>query len=455
MVIFGQTQPFEPVDYIGRKQKQLKKRHIGFPRIAGDCAQRIIVQEFPVVFLDGGSGIVKQIHPPGRHLEIGYENMINVSRIFEQSQLFCFLRIFRNRAPDYNKSVGAVPFLMNILEKFSCFPAIAEPLEPAPLRFGFDSGIFLGHDDIPAAYSVEESDYSLSVESRIHPEANAASGNIRRSLVQTYLQELDGSGRRSSVSGTQSSMPEFLAMRFETEERMIGSSSWLLGIVANSSTLLLAVNSNYYRIQIENQAGAFVGQTPKVSSQAVVKPRQLANRLRIQSFQKPAQSCLIRKTTQSQNLQEETVVLQDFGLVDTFQSHNNGVQQCQNQLGRMIFLVLRRKADRFLQKLFESKLLAKTVNQEHSTVMRQMAASEENFDFAMSFWHNTQTSLLVHFLCEEFDKPYYTPFPSKNTDLKLQNNRFSRIFEVNRSDCIHGIEIIKKEAPVARVREIL
>lgn len=26
---------------------------------------------------------------------------------------------------------------------------------------------------------------------------------------------------------------------------------------------------------------------------------------------------------------------------------------------------------------------------------------------------------------------------------------------INRSDCIHGIEIIKKEAPVARAREIL
>ncbi len=110
MVIFGQTQPFEPVDYIGRKQKQLEERHIGFPRVAGDFAQRIIVQEFPVVLFDSGSGIVKQINPPGRYLEIGYENMINVSGIFEQSQLFGFLRIFRNRTPDYNKSVGLFHF---------------------------------------------------------------------------------------------------------------------------------------------------------------------------------------------------------------------------------------------------------------------------------------------------------------------------------------------------------
>lgn len=192
MVIFGQTQSFEPVDYIGRKQKQLKKRHIGFPGIAGDFAQRVIVKEFAVVLFDSGSGVVKQIHPPGRHLEIGYENMVNVSGILEQSQLFCFLRVFRNRTPDYNKSVRAVPFLMNILEEFPCFPAVAKPLESTTLRFGFDGGIFLGHDDIPATYSVEESDYSLSVKPRIHPKTNTASGNIRRSLVQAYLQELEG-----------------------------------------------------------------------------------------------------------------------------------------------------------------------------------------------------------------------------------------------------------------------
>ncbi len=137
---------------------------------------------------------------------------------------------------------------MNILEEFSCFPAVAEPLESTTLRFGFDSGIFLGYDDIPATYSVEESDYSLSVKSRIHTETNAASGNIRRSLVQTYLQELDGSGRGSGVAGAQSSVPEFLAMRFEAEQRMIRPSSRLFGIVANSSALLFAVNSNYYRI---------------------------------------------------------------------------------------------------------------------------------------------------------------------------------------------------------------
>ena len=63
---------------VGGEQKQLKKGNVGFPGIAGNLGQRIIVEEFAVVLFDGGSRIVEQIHPPGRHFEIGHKGMINV-----------------------------------------------------------------------------------------------------------------------------------------------------------------------------------------------------------------------------------------------------------------------------------------------------------------------------------------------------------------------------------------
>lgn len=413
-VISGQTQPLEPVNNIGGKQKQLEERHIGFPEVAGDFAQGIIVKEFAVVLFYRCPGVVKQIDSPGRHLEIGHENMIDISGVFEQSQLFGFLRVFRDRTPDHNKPVRAFPFLMDILEEFSCFPSIVEFLKSAPLCFGFDSRIFFGYDDIPTASIVEETDDFLVVESRIHPEANAASGYVLRRFGQANFQKGYRSSGRGSVARPQSSMPEFLTMRLEAEQRMIRASSRLLGVVADSSTLLSAVDGNYHGVQIEDQAVVFAGQSPEMRPEAVVKPRQLTDCLRTQPFQESSQSRLIRETTQSQNLQEKTVVLQDFGLVDAFEPHDDCIQQRQDQFGRMINLILLRKTNRLLQKLFEPKLLAKTVNQKHSTVMRQMAASEENLDFAVSFWHNTQTSPLVYFLCEEFDSAYYIPFTSGN-----------------------------------------
>jgi len=428
-VIFGQAQPFEPMDNVGGKQEQLKEGHIGFPGFAGYFAQGVIVKEFAVVLFYRCPGIVKQINSPGRHLEVGHENMINVFGIFEQSQLFGFLGVFRDRTPDYDKPMRAGPFLMDIFGEFPRFPAIVESLESTPPRSGFDSGIFFGYDDIPASHIVEESDYPLTVESRIHPEANPASGYVLRRFGQANLQEDHCSGGRGSIARAQSSVPEFLTMSFETKERMIRAPSRLSGIVADSSPLLSAIDGNYHGIQIEDQTVAFAGQSPEMRPEAVVQPGQLANRLWTQPFQEPPQSRLIRETAQSQNLQEEAVVLQDFGLVDALQPHNDGIQQSQDQFGRMVNLILLRKTNMLLQKLFEPKLLAKTVNQEHSTIMRQVAASEENFDFSGTFWHNTQTSLLVHFLCEEFDDAYYTPFSSENLNLKSKNRQFSRIFE--------------------------
>lgn len=162
-----------------------------------------------------------------------------------------------------------------------------------------------------------------------------------------------------------------------------------------------------------------------------MKPGQLTNRLGTQPFQESPQGRLVRETAQSQNLQEEAVVLQDFGLVDTFQSHNNGIQQGQDKFGRMILgLVVRiMPLQTSLDSSLEGDLLAKTMNQEHSTVMSQVASSEENLDISATFWHGTQTSLLVHFLSQEFYRPYYTLFSSENQNLKARNRQFSRIFE--------------------------
>ncbi len=163
-----------------------------------------------------------------------------------------------------------------------------------------------------------------------------------------------------------------------------------------------------------------------------MKPYQLANRLWIQPFQEPPQSCLIWETAQAQNLQEETVVLQDFCFVDTFQSHNNGVQQRQDQFGRMILGLIVRimPLQTLLDSFLEFDLLAKTMYQKHPTEVSQMASSEENLDVSATFGHGTQPSHLVHFLSQEFYRAYYTLFSSENTNLKLQNNRISRIFEV-------------------------
>ena len=80
-IFFGQTKSLEPVNNIGREQKQLEEGDVGTPGMGRDFGQGIIVKELAIVFLDGGSGIVKQIDAPGRDFEIGDEDMIDDTNV--------------------------------------------------------------------------------------------------------------------------------------------------------------------------------------------------------------------------------------------------------------------------------------------------------------------------------------------------------------------------------------
>jgi hypothetical protein len=430
-IFFRKTEPFEPMHDVGREEKQLKESDVGFPGIAGDFGQGIIVKEFAVVLFDRGSGIVEQINAPGRHRQIGNERMVNVFDVLEQSQLFGFDGVCWNRTTHNDEAMARIPLLMNIFEEFADFPTVVELPEPTSSRSGFDDRIFSGHDDISHSVLVEKLDDFPAVKARIHPESNAASGDVLWGFVQTRFEEGDGPRSRGSVAGAQSPVPEFLPMRFETKQRMITSSAGLLGVVTDPTALLFAVDCNHDRIDIEGQAGSFAGQISQVNTQTVVQSGQLTNRLRTQTFQEPPQSRLVGKPTQSQNLQKKSVVLQDLGFVDPLHAHDDRVQQSHDQFGRMICLVRLRKTNRLLQKFFEAKFLAKTVDQEHPTEVCQVAAPEENFDFAGPFWHNTQTVHFGRFLCGRFYGTYYIVSSSLKSNLKPQNNRISRFFEDN------------------------
>ena len=429
-IFFGQTKSFEPVNNIGREQKQLEECDVGTPSMSRNFGQGIIVKELAIVFLDGGSGTIEQINPPGRDFEIGDEDMIDVFGVFEQFELFGFLRVFGNGTSHHDKAVQAVPLLIDVREEFADFPAVLEFLESALLRLNLDRRIFFGHDDVTAAGLVEELDGSLSVKSRIRAKADSTSGDIRGRFGQTSLQKRDDSRRRTGVARSQRSMPEFLPVRFEAKQGMIRPPSFLFGVVSNPSALLSAINRNHHRIDIEGQAGRLLGQFPQISAQTVVQSRQLSNRLRTQPLQKSSQSRLIRETLQSENLQKKSIVLQYLGLVDSPESHDDRIQQGQNHLGRMITLILLRETDRFLQKFFESQLFAKTVNQRHSTKVSRMAFLEEKLNLLQSFGHNTPTIPGVCFPCESFYSSYYISSSSELNKLKISENRISRFFEV-------------------------
>ena len=71
-------------------------------------------------------------------------------------------------------------------------------------------------------------------------------GIARRCFVQAATDKVAGSRVGTGVTGAQRPVPELLSMTFETEDRMIGRTSFGFGVVAQAGTLLFAIQRQHH-----------------------------------------------------------------------------------------------------------------------------------------------------------------------------------------------------------------
>ena len=319
--------------------------------------------------------------------------MVSVLDVLEQGQLPCFYGVLWDRSA-YNH-ITMPPFpLVGLVPKLAHFPAILEPGEPATLGLDGD-GIALsgfGYDHISIASTVEELDHALPIEPRIQPEADARFRNVLGHLGQADLDERYCSGRSPGIARAQRTMPEFLEPGLESQKRMVRTPSVFLWVVAYACSLHQPpVDHQDGGIQIEDQAGSFVGSVEKPLAQQVVDSYDLSDLLGSEPFEKPSDRRLIWKAAESHNLLEGPIVLQDLCLVDPLHPRDDGIEDSQKHVGWVIVAVARSgTADMPLKQTFEIQFLTKTVNQDHSGEVREVFFLEGNRDFSETFWHGTQ-----------------------------------------------------------------
>lgn len=406
-VLRRQTESFEPMNDIGGKEQDLKESDVGRPRLCRDLAQGIVVEEFSDVFLYRGSWPVKEVHPPGTGFEVGDKDVVEIFFVLEKSELLGFCRIFWSGTADHHKAMELFPLVVDFLPELPYLPAILEPLKFAASSPILEVRELLGHHHIAASRAVEEPYHSAAVEARIHSEADAASGDLLGYFGQADFEEGDNPCGSDGVARSQSAMPELLEMGLETEKRMVGTPASFLGVVANSCALGSAIDDNNDRIQVEDQSGASVGKGKQVSPQAVVQPGQLADGFGRQALQEPAQGRLIGESLESEHFQKGPVVLQDFGLVDSPKPHDDGKHQRQNEFGGMVIGAFLESRNVSLEQVAKSEPVAKTLNQPHSTEVRDVGFLEGKTNFSGTFWHVTQSTPLGAFLSRTFLYPDY------------------------------------------------
>jgi len=318
--------------------------------------------------------------------------MIEILFVLEERQLLLGRGIFRNGAAHHDKAMKLVPSVVNFLPELPDLPTVAQLFESAASCSSFDVGVLPGYDHVSTSYFVEEADHLAPVKPGIHAQADTACSDVLGHFGQADFEESNGSRSCHRVARSQRAMPELLEVGLEAKQRMIRAPSRFLGVVAYLGPFLSPIDHDHHGIQIEHQSGALVGQSKEISPQAVVESSQLADGLWRQTFEESAQGGLIGESSKPEHLQEDPVVLQDIGLVDTPEPHDDGKHQSYDHFGRVVRSAAVWNSHVLLDEPTKSELVAKTLNQPHATEMGKVGFVECKMNFAGAFGHMAQST---------------------------------------------------------------
>ena len=200
-------------------------------------------------------------------------------------------------------------------------------------------------------------------------------------------------------------MPELLETFLEAKQWMVGPAPRLLGVVSHASAFGPTVDNDDRGVHIEDEGVALMGQGEQIGAQAVVKTHQLSNAFGRKTLQEPAQGALVGKSLQPEHLQESAVVLQNVGLVDTAQAHNDHEEQGHDQLGRVIDRSSLPLVHMLLKKPAQLQPFAKSLDQPHSAEVRKVCFFEGETEFSGPSGHPAQSTLLGAFVPRGFCFP--------------------------------------------------
>jgi hypothetical protein len=247
----------------------------------------------------------------------------------------------------------------------------------------------------------------LPKKARIHAETDAFSGDGAGHFGQADFQEVGGASGRSGIARSEDAMPEFMPVRLKAKQGMIGAASPFLGIIAHGGTFGVTIDHNDDRIDIEDETVPRFGQVEEPQPQTIVQADQLEDILGRKSFEEAAQGSLIRKLSQTQQIQKGTIVLEDLGSIDPTQPHNNRKEQRQDQIAGRVATNMVGDRHILLKAPAQLEPLAEALDQPHASEVSQMAFIKGKGDFSGAARHGTKYP--VRGICAQGPNQQITP----------------------------------------------
>src|SRR6266853_167506 len=363
------------MDQIVGKQEQLQKGHVGHPLLGGNFVQREITEQLADGSLHVGARLISFPNPPRLHSQIGHKGRIGVPTNLQQGQLLDLLRVFRQGPSHHDKPMLLFPS-PRLKTKFRYRPTEGHFLEAGFVgqrQVGFR---LAANNNIAAACLVQITDQLSRKKSRIGQQPNPRPRHLRWDLLQTARDQSAGSGVGGRISGAQRSVPKLLAVSFKAQNRMIGRPPHFLWVVTQARPLLLAIERENHRVQVENQARAPIRKAEQLCPHWIMQLGNLPDGFGREAAQKAAQRGLVGKPLQSNQRTKQSVVLKDLGFIDAWKASDQNIEKHQNEIRWMIVDPAGSASENTFQSAAQTQLVTKTLDKEQTSEVSKRVSFE-------------------------------------------------------------------------------
>ena len=204
--------------------------------------------------------------------------------------------------------------------------------------------------------------------------------------------------RSVPVAGAQFAVPEIFALGVEAQQRMVGSPPGFDGVVSDRAALLVSVQDQDGRIQVEGPSGGRRRFADHAGQQLIVQSAQPWGETRRLSDQEATQGGRIGIRGQSRQILEHAVVLEQMRGFDPLDAQHHGIEQGEQLFGDAVASGAADQTQFAQDASLEIQATQKAVQQVHACKPCEVWGAKRNAQIFGSRTHRPATYLLGRLL---------------------------------------------------------
>ena len=361
-----QTEPLEPVDEVVGQQEQMEVRLVREKVPSRDGAKRIVPFELLDEQLDARPIVVEAPEVQRLRWQIRDQNLVVILAQFEERQLLAWF--FGLGSADDDEAVKMGP-PNGLVAELGHLDAAAGTHVPQMRQLAFDRACQAGDDHEPGPLCFEPLDQRAVVKPFVRADNRQPDpwGPLRETCRQQVERPTGGMG----IARPQLAVPEVLAPTLETEQRVIRRPPALDRVVADPCSLLLPVDDQNRRVDVEDEPPRRVWSRRQAEEETIVKAPQFGERGGGNPQQESTQCGRVGIAAQPGQILKDTVLPEQARAFDPLEAKDDRVQEREQHLANTVAIVALDQTRLVGEQLLEVQATKETMQQVDSAVVSQ------------------------------------------------------------------------------------